>query len=149
MLKNIDPLLNAELLGALRAMGHGDNIIVVDANYPADTSAAYTTHGSVIDLSGVGVARAVNAILSVMPLDSFVDEPAARMEIVGAPDEIPPVQAEVQAEIDAAEGKSMPMGTIERMAFYEHAQEAYCIVATGERRFYGCFSFKKGVIAPE
>lgn len=149
MLKNIDPLLNAELLGALRAMGHGDNIVVVDANYPADTSAAHTTHGTVIDLSGVGAARAVNAILSVMTLDSFVDEPAARMQIVDAPNEIPPVQAEVQVEIDAAEGKPMPMGSIERMAFYEHAQQAYCIVATGERRFYGCFSFKKGVIAPE
>lgn len=149
MLKNIDPLLNAELLGVLRAMGHGDNIVVVDMNYPAATSAAHTVHGQVIQMGGVGAARVVEAILSVMPLDSFVDQPAERMEIVGAPEEIPAVQAEVQAKIDAAEGKPLAMGSIERMAFYERAKSAYCVVATGERRFYGCFSFKKGVIAPE
>ena len=71
------------------------------------------------------------------------------MEVVGKPDEIPPVQAEVQREIDAAEGRSSPMGSVERMAFYEAAKQAYCVVQTGERRFYGCFIFKKGVIAPD
>jgi L-fucose mutarotase len=89
------------------------------------------------------------AILSVMPLDSFVEHPALRMEIVDAPDEVPPVQAEVQRAIDAAEGKSMPMGSIERFAFYDLAKKAYCVIQTGERRFYGCFVFKKGVIAPD
>jgi len=149
MLKNIDPLLNAELLGVLRAMGHGDNIIVVDVNYPAATSAAGTVHGKVIHMGGADSARVVKAILSVMPLDTFVDAPAARMEIVGASDEVPPVQVDVQRQIDAAEGKSWPMQPIERMAFYEHAKTAYAVVQSGERQFYGCFSFKKGVIAPD
>lgn len=149
MLKNIDPLLNAELLGVLRAMGHGDDIIVVDVNYPAASTAARTVHGKVIHMGGADSARVVNAILSVMPLDTFVDAPAARMEIVDAPKEVPPVQAEVQAEIDAAEGRAWPMQAIERMAFYEHAKTAYAVVLTGDRRFYGCFSFKKGVIGPD
>ena len=84
-----------------------------------------------------------------MPLDSFVEHAALRMEIVGSPDEVPPVQAEVQAEIDAAEGHAMPMGSIERFAFYERAKDAYCVIQTGERRFYGCFIFTKGVIPPD
>jgi L-fucose mutarotase len=94
-------------------------------------------------------ARAAKAILSVLPLDSFVEFPALRMEIVGKPNDVPPVQAEVQKEIDAAEGKSWPMGSIERFAFYDLAKKAYCIIQTGERRFYGCFVFKKGVIPPD
>jgi L-fucose mutarotase len=100
-------------------------------------------------IDGVTAARAARAILSLLPLDSFVEKPASRMEIVGKPDEVPQVQAEVQAEIDAAEGRSWPMGSVERFAFYDLAKKAYCVVQTGERRFYGCFIFKKGVIAPD
>jgi L-fucose mutarotase len=97
----------------------------------------------------VTAGRAARAILSLLPLDSFVEKPALRMEIVGQPDEVPAVQKEVQAEIDAAEGKTWPMGSIERFAFYDLAKKAYCVVQTGERRFYGCFIFKKGVIPPD
>lgn len=149
MLKNIDPVLNAELLGVLRAMGHGDDIAIVDMNYPAATTGAKTVHGKVIEMTGINGPDLVRAILSVMPLDSFVDAPAARMEVVGAPNEIPQVQAEVQGEIDAAEGKPWPMASIERMKFYGEAEKAYAVVATGERRFYGCFLLKKGVIGPD
>ncbi|TIW65414.1 MAG: ribose ABC transporter, partial [Mesorhizobium sp.] len=94
-------------------------------------------------------AEVVKAVLSLYPLDSFVDDAAARMEIVGNPDEIPPVQKEVQKEIDKAEGKAWPMISIERYAFYERAKKAYCVIQTGERRFYGCFAFRKGVIPPD
>jgi L-fucose mutarotase len=149
MLKGIDPILNAEVLGALRAMGHGDDLIICDTNFPADSVARQTTIGTLLRLDTVTAPRAAKAILSVLPLDSFVEHPALRMEIVGKPDELPPVQAEVQREIDAAEGKSLPMGSIERFAFYELAKKAYCVIQTGERRFYGCFVFKKGVIPPE
>jgi L-fucose mutarotase len=97
----------------------------------------------------VTATRAARAILSVFPLDPFVDHPAERMEVVCKPDEIPEVQREVQAEIDRAEGRSWPMGSIERHAFYARARTAYCVIATGERRFYGCFILKKGVIAPD
>jgi len=149
MLKGIDPLLNADVLRALRAMGHGDDVVVCDANFPADSVARQTVTGKLLRMDGVSAARVARAVLSVMPLDSFVDTPALRMEIVGKPDEVPPVQAEVQAEVDRAEGRSWPMGSIERFAFYERAKRAYCVIQTGERRFYGCFVFKKGVIAPE
>lgn len=149
MLKNIDPLLNADVLYALRAMGHGDTLVLCDTNFPADSIARQTRLGKLLRIDGVTTARATRAILSVMPLDSFVDDAAARMEIVGKPAEIPPVQQEVQAEINRAEGKPWPMASIERMAFYEHAKRAYCVVASGERRFYGCFIFTKGVLPPD
>jgi len=148
MLKSIDPLLNADVLYALRAMGHGDDLIIADTNFPSDSVARQTVLGRLLRIDA-SAARAAKAILSVMPLDSFVEFPALRMEIVGKPDDVPPVQAEVQKEIDAAEGKHLPMGSIERFAFYDAAKKAYCVIQTGERRFYGCFVFKKGVIPPD
>jgi L-fucose mutarotase len=148
MLKSLDPLLNADVLYALRAMGHGDDLVLCDINFPADAVARRTVLGRLLRIDGVSAVRAARAILSVLPLDSFVDDAALRMEVVGQPDEVPPVQAEVQGEIDRAEGKPRPMGSIERFAFYERAKQAYCVIATGETRFYGCFLFKKGVIPP-
>ena len=149
MLKSIDPFLNADVLYALRSMGHGDDLILCDTNFPADSVARQTVLGRLLRIDNVTAARAARAILSVMPLDSFVDTPALRMEIVGQPNEVPPVQREVQAEVDAAQGCPSPMGSVERFAFYDLAKRAYCVVQTGERRFYGCFVFKKGVIGPE
>jgi L-fucose mutarotase len=149
MLKGISPLLNAEVLHALRAMGHGDDLIIADTNFPSDSVARQTCLGTLLRIDNVSAAAAVTAVLSVFPLDSFVDDAAARMEIVGAPDEIPPVQQEVQRAIDAAEGRAWPMISIERYAFYQRARQAYCVIQTGERRFYGCFAFRKGVIPPE
>ncbi|RWC97050.1 MAG: ribose ABC transporter [Mesorhizobium sp.] len=148
MLKGINPLLNADVLQALRAMGHGDDLIICDTNFPADSVARQTELGYLLRIDAPG-AEVVKAVLSLYPLDSFVDDAAARMEIVGNPDEIPPVQKEVQKEIDKAEGKAWPMISIERYAFYERAKKAYCVIQTGERRFYGCFAFRKGVIPPD
>jgi L-fucose mutarotase len=147
MLLNIDPLLTADILYALRAMGHGDELILTDTNFPADSIARQSVLGELLRMGANSSAEAARAVLSVMPLDSFVDEPALRMEIVGNPGEIPPVQREVQAVIDAT-ATPIPMGSIERMSFYERAKQAYCVIATGERRFYGCFILKKGVIPP-
>jgi L-fucose mutarotase len=149
MLKSIDPILNADVLYALRAMGHGDDLIIADTNFPSDSVARQTVLGRLLRIDNATAGRAARAILSVMPLDSFVEHAALRMEIVDQPNEIPPVQAEVQAEIDRAEGHPMPMGSIERFAFYDLAKKAYCVIQTGERRFYGCFAFKKGVIPPD
>lgn len=149
MLKSTDPCLNADVLYALRSMGHGDDLVLCDTNFPADSIARQTVLGRLLRIDNVSAARAARAILSVLPLDSFVDKPASRMEIVDQPHEIPPVQAEVQAEIDAAHGRPSPMGSVERFEFYDLAKKAYCIIQTGERRFYGCFIFKKGVIAPD
>jgi L-fucose mutarotase len=148
MLKSINPLLNADVLYALRAMGHGDRLVVCDTNFPADSIAHQTVLGRLLRIDNVSAAKAVEAILSVLPLDTFVDDAAVRMEIVGQPQEVPPVQREVQTAIDRAEGRSCPLVGVERHAFYEKAKTAYCVIATGERRFYGCFLFSKGVIAP-
>jgi L-fucose mutarotase len=149
MLKSIDPILNADVLYALRAMGHGDDLVICDTNFPADSVARQTALGRLLRIDCVTAGRAARAILSLLPLDPFVDTPALRMEIVGQPDDVPPVQQEVQSEIDAAEGRPCPMGSIERFAFYDLAKKAYCVIQTGERRFYGCFIFKKGVIPPD
>lgn len=149
MLKNINPLLNADVLYALRAMGHGDRLVLCDTNFPAHSIAKQTTVGGLLRIDNTSTAEATRAILSVMPLDTFIDDAAMRMEIVGSPNEVPPVQQEVQAEIDRAEGRSWPLVGIERMAFYELARKSYCVIATGERRFYGCFMFTKGVISPD
>jgi L-fucose mutarotase len=148
MLKGIDPFLNADILRALRAMGHGDDLIIADANFPSDSVARQTVTGKLLRMDA-SAPQAVAAVLSVMPLDSFTDDAAARMEIVGASGEIPPVQAEAQAAIDAAEEKPWPMIGVERYAFYERSKQAYAVIQTAERRFYGCFTIRKGVIAPE
>jgi L-fucose mutarotase len=149
MLKGIDNRLNAEVLATLRAMGHGDALIVADTNFPSDSVARATVTGRLLRMENLTSAEAVNAILSVLPLDTFVDDFAGRMEVVGKPDEVPPVQAEVQAEIDRAEGRPRKMVSIERFAFYDIARKSYAVIQTGERRFYGCFMFRKGVIPPE
>lgn len=149
MLKGIDPRLNAEVLFALRAMGHGDILIIADANFPSDAIAAETVVGDLLRMDNLTSAQAAEAILSVFPLDTFVDDFACRMEIVDDPDQIPPVQAEVQTVINAAEGTPRAMVSVERFDFYDLAKSAYAVIQTGERRFYGCFMFRKGVIAPE
>jgi len=149
MLKGIDNRLNADVLYVLRAMGHGDMLVIADTNFPSDSIARDTVHGELLRMENLTAAEAVQAVLSVLPLDTFVDDFAGRMEIVGEPATIPPVQAEVQAAIDAAEGRPRPMVGIERFAFYDKARDAYAVIQTGERRFYGCFIFRKGVIPPD
>ena len=149
MLKGIDARLNADVLYVLRAMGHGDTLILSDTNFPADSIAQQTTHGRLLRMENLTAGEAAEAILSVFPLDTFVEDFAVRMEVVGAPDRVEPTQAEVQAAINAAEGQPRPMQSIERFAFYDMARESYAVIQTGERRFYGCFMFRKGVIPPE
>lgn len=149
MLKNIDPRLNADVLHCLRAMGHGDALVITDTNFPAESVAKETVLGQVLRMENLTGAEAVASILSVLPLDTFVDDFAMRMEVVDAPDEIPDVQKEVQAQIDLAEGKPRPMIGVERFAFYDLARQCYAVIQTGERRFYGCFVLRKGVIGPD
>jgi L-fucose mutarotase len=149
MLKGIDHRLNAEVLHTLRAMGHGDTLVIADTNFPSDSIARSTVVGSLLRMENLSCADAVQAVLSVLPLDTFVADFAGRMQVVGDPDQVPAVQAEVQAQIDRAEGRPRPMIGIERFAFYDEARKAYAVIQTGERRFYGCFIFRKGVIPPE
>lgn len=149
MLKGIDPVLNADLLWVLATMGHGDELAVVDANHPAQTIARATTLGRLVHLPGLSMARAMRAILSVLPIDDFEPAPLRRMEVVGNPGEIPAVQAEVQAEIDRALGQASPCQGIERFAFYDAAKKSFAVVQVGDPRPYGCFLLRKGVIAGE
>ena len=149
MLKGIDNRLNADVLFALRAMGHGDTLVITDTNFPADSIARQSMLGELLRMDNLSAAQAVAAVLSVLPLDTFVEDFAGRMQVVGAPDRLEPVQAEVQAAINAAEGRERLMIGIERFDFYDRARGAYAVIQTGERRFYGCFIFRKGVIAPD
>ena len=148
MLKGLDPLLGADLLHVLRSMGHGDELVICDSNFPADQVARQTISGRLIHLDGVSLARVLKAVLSVMPLDTFTDHAAFRMEVVGNPAEVPAVMHEAQAEIDRAEARPFPMAALERFAFYERARKGYAVVATGEPRFYGNVILTKGVVPP-
>ena len=149
MLKGLDPVLSADLLWLLAAMGHGDDLALVDANHPAETIARATTSGKLVRLPGLSMGRAARAILSVLPIDEFEPEPARRMLVVGDPDAVPQVQLEVQAQLDAALGRALPLAGIERFSFYEAAKSAFAVVQVGDPRPYGCFLLRKGVIAGE
>ena len=144
MLKGVDPMLNADVLYVLRAMGHGDTLVISDTNFPSDAIAKQCVVKGLPRIDNVTAAQAITAILTVLPV-----EVATRMEVVDAPQEIPDVQREVQDAIDAAdEGSGTPMRSIERFAFYEEAKRGYAVITTGERRFYGCFILTKGVVPP-
>jgi L-fucose mutarotase len=144
MLKGLDPLLNADLLPVLRAMGHGDELVIVDANFPAASMGR-----RVVRLDGVSATRTLEAVLSVMPLDDFVDAPCARMQVVDDPDAVPEICQEFQAIIDRAERGRFQLATIERFAFYERGRQAFAVVQTGETRLYGNVLLKMGVVRPE
>lgn len=148
MLKNIHPLLNADVLHALAAMGHGDTIVLCDSNFPAASVARVTASGQLLRMDGANAPQVAEAVLSVLPLDTFVEDAAQCMEVVGAPGEQPAVQQEVQAVIDNADVESFKLVQVERYEFYERAKQAYAVIACGERRFYGCFIFMKGVVEP-
>jgi L-fucose mutarotase len=142
VLKGIDPLLYPELLHALAAMGHGDEIAIVDANFPASSMAQ-----RLLRLDGVDAPRALRAILSVLPVDTFVDRPIAVMQVAGNPTEIPEAVARFREISDQAETRES-FETLERFAFYRRVRQAFAVVATGERRLYGNVIVKKGVIGP-
>ncbi len=146
MLKGIDPVISAELIHVLMLMGHGDTLVVCDINHPAQTIARQTTHGQLLNISGCGLARATEAILTLMPLDTFVDAPVKRMQVVGDPDGQMPIFPVMQAVFDAAEGRPITVEALERFAFYDVAKRAFAIVRTSDPGPYGCFILTKGVI---
>jgi L-fucose mutarotase len=141
MLIGIDPVLTPELLHALAEMGHGDRIVLVDVNYPASRGKR------LLRLPGVNAPRALRAILSLLPIDTFIEHPCSIMQVVGDPHAMPDVVAEMDKVLTEF-GNTAAIG-VERHAFYEAAETAYAIVQTGERRFYGNISLTKGVIPPE
>lgn len=146
MLKGIDPLLSPELLKILCEMGHGDEIVVADANFTAETLA----HGKqLIRLPGIGLHRACQALLSVFPLDAAVAQPVAYMKVCDTPAGYASVLQQSVLDLLAQTGSAGPAQceAVERFAFYDRVKQAYAVVQTGEMQPYANFTFKKGVIA--
>jgi len=143
MLRGIHPLLGPDLLHALKSMGHGDDIVISDANFPASSMGP-----PVIRADGVSATAMAEAILTHMPLDTFVPETAWRMEVVGDPHAMPEVCAEFQQIVSRRAG-DFRIVPVERFAFYALARKAAYIVATTEFRLYGNLILKKGVVHPD
>lgn len=141
MLKGIDPLLSGDLLRILDDMGHGDTLLLVDRNYPAASSGR-----PVIRLGEASILRAASAILSVFPLDSFIDHPLERMEVEDDPTKTTETQDELLVLASAAEGRVLEYGIVPRLEFYTRASSAYAVVHTLDAVPYGCFILHKGVI---
>ena len=148
MLIKIDPILSPDLLFLLRSMGHGDKLILADANFPA-----HSMNKNVVRLDGVNINEASRAILSVFPLDSFIvsqgGTAANRMEVDGNPNEITETHKEFIKAIKDISGDNWKVGSIERQTFYEEAKKSYAIVTTTDARPFGCFIITKGVIKPD
>lgn len=142
MLRGIHPLLTPDLLHALASMGHGDRVAVVDANFPALSHAR-----RLVSLPGTSAPAVLEAILSVMPVDDFEPHPVSVMQVVGDPEMIPEAVREFAAILSH---NDLPQPTrLERHAFYRAAADAFVIVHTGERRFYGNILLTKGVLPPD
>lgn len=144
MLRNIPAILSPDILHTLRAMGHGDLLTIADANFPAH-SICNTVHR----LDGLPATQVLEAVLKLMPLDSFVEEPAHTMQVVGDPEATPEIVHEFQYLINGTADTPATIATLERFAFYERAKQSFAVIQTGEARLYGCIILTKGVIAPE
>jgi L-fucose mutarotase len=143
MLRGIHPLLGPDLLHALQSMGHGDEIVIADGNFPASTLGP-----KVVRADGLGSEALAAAILTHMPLDTFAPAAAFRMAVVDDPDSVPDICRSFQAIVHRLAG-AFSVEPIERFAFYERARQAAYIVASGERAIYANLILKKGVVGHE
>lgn len=141
MLKGIHPILTGRLLAELDRLGHGDVLAVVDRNFPAHRYGV-----PVVELRDSDIAAAAKAILTVFPLDSFVEHPVERMEVDGHPDEVNAPTAALMALAAAAEGRQIELASLERQTFYRRATSAMVMVQTGEAVGYSCYLLRKGVV---
>jgi L-fucose mutarotase len=146
MLKGIDQRLSAEVVHVLMLMGHGDDLVICDVNHPAASIAAETTYGRLIDMAGCDLLTAARAILSLMPLDTFVPAPVARMQVVGDAGRVLPLFDAVQAVCSEMDGRPVALNPLERFDFYAAARKSFAIIRTSDSGPYGCFILKKGVI---
>lgn len=136
MLYNIPPILSPDLLWTLRAMGHGDEIVIGDANFPAEGLGP-----KCLRLDGISATDTLAAIATLLPLDTFVPTPAHTMQVVGDPNAVPEIVEEFQTLIP-----DHKIGTLERFDFYARAAKAFAVIQTGETRLYGNIILTKGVI---
>ena len=146
MLKGIDQRLSAEIVHVLMLMGHGDDLVICDVNHPAVTIAKETTYGALVDMAGCNLLTAAEAILSLMPLDTFVPAPVARMQVVGDAGKVLPLFVDMQATCSRIEEREIALEPLERFEFYDRAKNAFAIIRTSDSGPYGCFILKKGVI---
>ncbi|WP_136608319.1 L-fucose mutarotase [Paenibacillus dokdonensis] len=141
MLKGISPLLSPELLKILCEMGHGDEIVFADANFPAVSMAQ-----RLVRADGHGIPELLEATLELFPLNSYVTHPVMLMQVMPGDPVETPVWDVFRSLVDKAE-EGIEFAEIERFEFYERAQKAYAVVATGEKALYGNLILSKGVIA--
>ncbi|MGA2763051.1 MAG: L-fucose mutarotase [Spirochaetia bacterium] len=143
MLKGISPLLSPELLKVLADMGHGDELVISDGNFPAVSMAR-----RLVRADGHGVPPLLDAILDLFPLDSFVERPAALMSVVPGDPTRPVIWEEFRGIVRRHEPGFKDFEMVERFAFYERAKHAFAVLATSESALYACIILKKGVLRP-
>ena len=143
MLKNIPAILSPELLKILCEMGHGDELILADGNFPAESVGK---NARVIRLDGHGVPEVLDAVLALIPLDKYTEKPAALMEVVPGDPIVPVIWDEYRAILAKHGENPDAVENMERFAFYERARHAYAIIATGEAAVYANILLKKGVV---
>ena len=143
MLKNIPSILSPELLKVLMEMGHSDEIVIGDGNFPAETMGK---NAIVVRADGHSVPELLDAILSLMPLDQYVEKPVALMEVTPGDPVVPTIWDTYKEILHKHDPEHCEIEMTERFAFYERAKKAYCIVATGETAIYANILLKKGVV---
>ena len=143
MLKGISPLLSPELLKVLCEMGHGDELVIADGNFPAESIGK---NAVVIRADGHGVPELLDAILQLIPLDQYVDQPAALMKVVPGDPVVPVIWDEYRALLKKHGEDPDKVEMMERFAFYDRAKNAYAVIATGETAIYANVLLKKGVV---
>lgn len=141
MLKNIPKIMSPELLKVLMEMGHGDEIVLADGNFPAETIGQ-----RVVRCDGHSVTELLDAVMRFFPLDTYTDKPVMLMEVVPGDPVVPTIWDEYKSIINKYEPENCKIEMIERFDFYERAKKAYAVVATGEEAIYANIILKKGVV---
>jgi L-fucose mutarotase len=144
MLKGVPPVISPDLMHLLMKMGHGDEIVIADGNFPSDSKAQ-----QIVRADGLGVVEVLEAILKFLPIDKFVDDPVAVMKPVNAKDPEPPIWKDFRRLLELSEARRIELTQVERFEFYEKAEAAYCVVATSDSALYANIILKKGVVVPK
>ncbi len=143
MLKGLSPLISPDLMTTMMRMGHGDDLVLADANFPGESHAR-----RMVRADGIGIPELLDAILPWFPLDTFVACPAFVMQPVDVAASEPPVWSEYRRLLSQHERRPIGLACVERFAFYEQARASYAVVATGELSIYGNLVLRKGVVFP-
>lgn len=144
MLKKVSPLISPELLKIIAEMGHGDDIVLVDANFPAASSAAT----NYVVANGIDTTSLLDALLELLPVDWFVEQPISLMEPAAVDDYVPDVYDDYYDILQKHGVDKKQVRMLERHEYYRMTDEAYCVVSTGERRRYANIAIKKGILEP-